>query len=60
MAANITITEAEAQVRDFATAFPTPNVLRGVELATAGRISWFQLYDLCKGAIVKARQEVSA
>lgn len=60
MAANITITEAEAQVREFAANFPTANVLRGVELAESGRITWFQLYDIAKGAMVKAQQAVSA
>ena len=60
MAANITITEAEAQVREFATEFPGANVLRGIALCESGRISWFQLYEICKSAIVTARQEVTA
>lgn len=59
MAAQITITEAEAQVREFAAQFPTPNVLRGIALCESGRISWFQLYEIAKGALVKARQEVA-
>lgn len=60
MAATITITEAEAQVREFAAEFPTENVLRGIALCESGRISWFQLYEIAKGAIAKARAEVTA
>lgn len=50
----LTITEAEAQVREFAAEFPTPNVLKGVALCESGRISWFQLYDIARSAMVKA------
>lgn len=37
---------AEAEAREFAAQFPTPNALRAVELAEAGRITWVQVRDL--------------
>ena len=41
------------QVSEFAATFPTPNVRRAVALAAAGTITWEQVYDLFKTAMVQ-------
>ena len=51
---NMTTTTVEAEVREFATQFPTPNVLRAVALCESGRITWGQVHDLCGVALRKA------
>lgn len=40
MNANTAAVEAEALCRQFAQAWPTPNVLRGVALCEAGTLAW--------------------
>jgi hypothetical protein len=53
MTSTATIVSYEADVRDFAASFPTPNVLRGVALAEAGTITWAQLHEVCRGALAQ-------
>lgn len=57
---SLTIAQAEAEVREFASEFPTPNVLRAITLAEAGTLSWFQLYDLFRSAAATAVVEVQS
>jgi hypothetical protein len=59
MAHTLTVGEAEAQVREFAVEFDTPNVRRAVLLAECGRLSWFDIYAVAREALAKARAEVS-
>lgn len=41
-----TTASAEQFCRDFAAEFPTPNVLRAIELVEAGRLTWEQIAGL--------------
>jgi len=41
----------ERDVRAFAKAFPTPNVLRMLALCESGRISWVDAYALARKAL---------
>lgn len=52
--------DVQAQVREFAGQFPTPNVRRAVGLAESGQLRWADVYAVCRDAIVTARQQVSA
>lgn len=54
--ATVSIAQAEAECREFASEFPTSNVLRAVALAECGRLSWFDIYGLFRGAAVKAKE----
>ncbi len=47
------------QVAEFAATYPTPNVLRAVELAESGRITWEQVYNLFKSSLGAALVEVA-
>ena len=54
------MTTAHADCLAFAERYPTPNVLRGVALAEAGRITWEQLQAVCAGALQAGLDAVSA
>lgn len=63
-AADVTAWKVEASyaadVRAFAVEFPTPAVLRMVELAEAGRIEWADAYVLaCRAVSVALREDVA-
>lgn len=59
MAHTLTEAQAEAACREFAAEFDLPNVRRAIALAEAGRISWFELYDIARDALTKAKAEVA-
>lgn len=50
---------AETEAREFAAQFPTANVLRGIELAEAGRVGWGPLRDLFARSLGDAVQAVA-
>lgn len=56
MTHTLTVAEAEAACREFAAQFDLPNVRRGIALAESGRISWFDLYEIAREALVKAAE----
>lgn len=43
----------EAEVREMAREFPTPNVRRAVALAEAGRLTWPAVYGLFREALAE-------
>jgi hypothetical protein len=45
----------EAEAREFAAAFPTPNVRKAIELAEAGQVTWTQIRDLFARSLEAAR-----
>lgn len=49
-----TTTQAEADVRDFARQFPTPNVQRALALCESGRLEWEAVAGLAREALAKA------
>jgi hypothetical protein len=49
-----TTTSVEAEVREFAAQFPTPNVLRAIALCESGRLTWAQVHPICVEALTKA------
>jgi hypothetical protein len=51
---------AEEDVRAFAAAFPTPQVIRAVALCTEGRLAWTDVHDLFRTSTAKALAAVSA
>jgi len=46
-----TTSQVELDVRAFAAQFPTPNVLAAVAYCESGRLTWGQVYDLCREAL---------
>lgn len=56
----VALDTVEAEVREFARQFPTPNVLRGVALAESGRITWADLHRVCGGSLRDALAVVGA
>lgn len=59
-AAYLGVPSIEADCRAFAEAFPLPNVLRAIDLAEAGRLTWSAVNDLFKRAAVAGIAAVSA
>lgn len=53
-----TIAQAEAEAREFAAQYPTPNVAAAIGYAEAGRVSWFQVHELFRRALTGALTEV--
>lgn len=53
-------TNFEAEVREFAREFPTPNVQRAVALCEAGTLTWGQVYELFRRSLAKGLTEVAA
>jgi hypothetical protein len=54
-----TTTQAEADVRDFAQQFPTPNVQRALALCESGRLSWEDVAGLAREALAKGLAAVA-
>lgn len=52
-------TAAETTVREFATAFPTAQVQRAVELCETGTLAWGAVAALFEHSLGKALAEVS-
>lgn len=52
MAAYTTATAEELAVRDFAAAYPTPNVLRALALCESGDLTWGEVVPLFTKALV--------
>jgi hypothetical protein len=49
----------EAEVREFAREFPTPNVQRAVALCEAGRLDWADVHKLFQGSLANAVETVA-
>lgn len=43
----------EAEAREVAREFPTPNVRRAIALAEAGQLTWRQVHDLLREALAE-------
>lgn len=54
MAALLTASQVETEVREFAAQFPTPNVLRAIAYCESGRLTWEQVHPICVEALAKA------
>lgn len=53
------IASVEAEVREFAREFPTPNVQRAVALCEAGTITWAEVHEIFRGSLAKGLAEVA-
>ena len=53
-------TNFEAEVREFAREFPTPNVQRAVALCESGRLSWTEVHEIFRRSLAHGLQEVAA
>lgn len=53
------MTQTEQECREVAAQFPTPNVLKGLALAEAGRITFAQLYKLYQEALSAGLEAVT-
>ena len=56
----LTAADVEADCRAFAAQYPTPNTLRAIALAEAGRVSWFDLYPIFRDALATGLRAVTA
>lgn len=53
------VTTHEAEVREFAREFPTPNVQRAVALCEAGTLSWAEVHELFRRSLGKGLAAVA-
>lgn len=53
-------TQAEAECREFAREFPTPNVQRAIALCESGRLSWADVAELFRRSLAKGLTEVAS
>lgn len=49
----------EAQCRDFAARFPTPNVQRAIALCEAGTLTWQQVAEIFRGSLAEGLAAVA-
>jgi hypothetical protein len=54
------MTSSQSEVRSFADEFPTPNVLRAVELCEAGTLTWDEVAELFRRSLATGLAEVAA
>lgn len=53
------MTTSEAQVREFAREFPTPNVQRAVALCEAGTLTWSEVAEVFRQSLGEALTTVA-
>jgi hypothetical protein len=53
------ITTLEAEVREFAREFPTPNVQRAVALCESGQLPWAKVHELFKASLAQGLAAVA-
>lgn len=51
---------AEAEVREFAQQFPTPNVERAVALCEAGTLTWAEVHEVFQRSLAQGLATVAA
>lgn len=51
MAPTVSTPTIQAEVREFAREFPTPNVLRAVALCESGRLEWAEVHELFRRSL---------
>jgi hypothetical protein len=61
MASIVTVsTTTEAEVREFAREFPTPNVQRAVALCEAGTLTWAEVHGIFKSSLARGLSSVAS